>query len=337
MRESSVATSLVADVIGYLERQGLSAETVCRAAGIDPDLLAQPDARMPGSLMERLWAEGERLTGDPDLGLHTAEAYNPGALDIVGYVVLSCRTAADALDRLGRYAAVLNEGLQVEISREGDRTVCRFEVVETLDNYLVRHPRQAMEAMAAGIAVTTRRLTETDIEPLEITFRHEAPPSIREHLRLLGPLVQFSQPENRIAFHTADLSATVRSSNPALLAVFDQHAEALLHRLLQHGPVSRSVLKSLGGRLKGVVPTLRQVAQEIAISDRSLQRALRDEGTSFQRLLDEARHELAIGHLSVPGTSAAEVAFLLGFSEPSAFSRAFLRWTGMTPGAYRDR
>ena len=95
------------------------------------------------------------------------------------------------------------------------------------------------------------------------------------------------------------------------------------------------MLQYLAQRREGAVPPLREVARALAMSDRNLQRALRDDGTSFQKVLDEVRRDLAISHLANPATSAGQVGFLLGFSEPSAFHRAFRRWTGKTPSAYR--
>src|SRR5262249_23623687 len=95
------------------------------------------------------------------------------------------------------------------------------------------------------------------------------------------------------------------------------------------------VAQVLADRIKGTVPPLSEVARELAMSDRNLQRALRDDGTSFQKLLDQVRRDLAVRHLSTPGTSATQVGFLLGFSEPSAFHRAFRRWTGKAPSAFR--
>lgn len=120
MPEATLATSLVIDFLGFLERQGHPLADVCRAAGIDPGIVQQPNSRVPAAFMERLWPLAVQRTGDPDVGLHSAESYNPGALSIVGYVVLSCRTAG--LDRLTRYAPLLNDGLQVELVERGHDT-----------------------------------------------------------------------------------------------------------------------------------------------------------------------------------------------------------------------
>ena len=335
MRQATVAASLVIDVVGYLQQRGCDPRAICRAVGLEPASLDEPNARLDGAVMERLWAAGAELTGDACLGLHTAEAYNPGALNIVGYVVLSCRTAADALNRLARYAALLNDGLRVSVARDGDRTVCRCDAAAMADNYIERAPRQVMEAMAAGIVCTARRLTRDRVEPLSVTFQHAAPPDRQEHDRLLGSHVSFAAPTNSVVYATADLAAPIISANPALLELFEQQAQALVEMLDRHGRVSRRVLDVLGAHVKGVVPEIGDVARELAMSERSLQRQLRDEGTSFRVLIDEYRRELALRHLAMPGTSATDVAFLLGFSEPAAFTRAFRRWTGHPPGAFR--
>ena len=321
-------------MLDYLARRGADVEDIRRATGVDARGSASVDQRVAGTLVERLWQEAERVTGDSHVGLHMGESYSPGAIDILGYVVMSCASAADVLDRLARYAAILNDGLRVRITREEATTFCCFEAAEGLENYLTRSPRHPIEAMCAGVAVTMRNLTGRVIEPREVAFRHGAPADAGEHRRVFGMAPRFDAPDNHIAFLTSDLDAAVRSSNPALLDVFERHAAALLDELDHRGPVSRRVVGVLSERVKGIAPTLDVVASELAMSARSVQRALRTEGTSYQMLLDDVRRELAVRHLAVPGTSAAQVAFLTGFSEPSAFSRAFRRWTGSTPGAF---
>jgi AraC-like DNA-binding protein len=334
MRKATVAASIVTDMLDYLERRGVAVEEIRRALHLDAAALAQPDYRVPGSSVERLWEEAERRAADPHVGLHMGESYHPGALNILGYVVLSCRTARDVLDRLARYAAILNDGLHVRVDAEGALTMCCFEAVAGPDNYLARAPRHPIEAMYAGVTVTMRSLTGHVIEPRRVTLCHEAPADVGEHRRILGQAVEFGAAENLLGFLTSDLDVPVRSSNPELLEVFERHANAVISELDEHGPFSRRVVHLLGARVKGIAPTLDDIAGELAVSARSLQRSLRAEGTSYQVLLDNVRRELAVRHLAVRGTSAAEVAFLTGFSEPSAFSRAFRRWTGLTPGAY---
>lgn len=335
MREATIATSLVIDFLSYLERRGHTRTDICRAAALDPAVTDVPDSRVAASAMERLWAVGERLTGDTDIGMHTAESYNPGALSIFGYVILSCRTAGDVLDRLARYAPLLNEALQVELIQEPEAVHCRFLPVERLDSYLLRAPRQAMETLAAGCVLTLQRLTTEPVEPVFVSFRHRAPGAVGEHRRLFGPRVQFDAPYDSVVFRPSALTARIISADPALLGIFEGDADRRLKELALRGAVSGRVLSVLGERLKGEVPPLGLVASELAMSERSVQRSLREEETSYRELVDEVRRDLALRHLARPGTSATDVAFLLGFSEPSAFTRAFRRWTGQPPAQFR--
>ncbi len=339
-RKFTVAASLLIDVVGYLQRAGIPASQVFAAIGMEPSVLDQPNVRVPGAVIERLWTAGVQLTGDDDLGLHTAENYNPGTLNILGYVLLSCRTAAEALHRLAHYAALLNDGLRVRITRDGDRTNCHFEAIPGEGNYLARAPRQAMETMACGTVVTLRRLTPTHVAPLAVTFQHAAPVVINEHIRIFGPEVSFNQPENLVVFRSADVAAGLLSANPMLLEMFEAQAQQLLAQLHPQGsgpkPVTRRVLDILARRIVVAVPSLDEVAVELAMSERSVQRELRAEDTSFRQLVEDVRKELAVQHLAQPGASATEAAFLLGFSELSAFTRAFRRWTGASPTQFRS-
>lgn len=335
LRESTLVAASAIDLLAYLERKGFDKEVVCRAAHIDLQALSGPDARIPGSWKERLWAEGVRLTSDPDLGLHTAESYNPGALGVAGYVILSCSTAAQVVDRLSRYASLMNDGLSVRVSRQGDTTVVVSEPIKGLDNYLERRPREAFEVIAASLTLTLSRLVNRKVALREVTFRHPAPPSIAEHVRIFGLKPGFGAPENRVVFRSTDLEGSVISANPALLAAFEQRADALSEGLDTLGPLSRRTLSVLRHNMKGVVPPLHEVASALAMSSRTVQRALRLEGTTYKKLVDEAQRDLAVSYLKTSGVSASEVAFLLGFSELSAFSRAFKRWTGSAPAKFR--
>lgn len=335
MHHATVAASLVIDVVGYLTQRGVSEAAICQATGLDRAALTQPNARLDGAVMERLWSAGARLSGDPDLGLHTAEACNPDALTIAGYVVRSCRTAGEALDRLARHAALLNDGLRLSLTREPDLTTCRCDAAGQSDNYVARAPRQVMEAMAAGIVGTMRRLTPARILPVEVTFQHASPLNLHEHHRLLGPAVRFCAPTTSLVYATADLERAMLPAKADLLATFEPQAQCVVDGLARHGEVSRRVLDLLAGHIRGMVPDVNDVARAMTMSERSLQRHLRDEGTSFRDLVDEVRRELALRHLAVPGTSATDVAFLLGFSEPDAFTRAYQRWTGQSPAALR--
>jgi AraC-like DNA-binding protein len=336
MREATLAASLLIDFVGFVERRGVAPARLCLAAQIDREWLRDPSARVPASAMQRLWSAAERLTGDADVGLHSAESYNPGALNIVGYVILSSATTGEALRRLARYAPLLNEGLQVSVFQEGGLTHCRFGPAEGFDSFLRHAPRHAVETLAAGIVLTLKRLSSSQpLDPVAVTLRHAVPASIDEHRRLLGPNLRFAQAENAVVYADAAMAAPLMSADPALLELFEVDARRRIDQLEAHGPLSARVQAMLAARIKGDVPSLAAIASALAMSERSIQRGLSDESTSYRALVDEVRKGLALAHLSRPGVSATDVAFVLGFSEPSAFTRAFRRWTGTSPSRYR--
>lgn len=338
MRETSVAATVVADMLQYLERHGVRRAEAARECGIRLAFPAGPDDRVPGGQVERLWEFAVRATGDPLVGLHMAEAYSPGALDILGYVVLSCGTVGDVLDRLARYARLLNDGMRIEVVRERDVAFCRCTFVETMDNYLTRRPVDAVDTTWAALARELGRIAAAPLRPREVWFRHTPPADGNEdeYRRVFGPRVRFGAPEDRFVVPLSHLAVPLRSANPSLLRAFESHADETLARLDRQGSSARRVAQLLAAGLKGEVPSLREVARALAMSERSLQRALRDDGTSYQALVDQVRRDLALSHLADPATSTAQVGFLLGFSEPSAFHRAFRRWTGKAPSAFRS-
>ncbi len=337
MRETTIAASIVADMYQYLDERGVSSVEAAKACDIRMSVPPGSDERVAGSRIERLWAHAVRETGDPVIGLHMAESYSPGSLDILGYVMLSCSTVGQVLDRLSRYMSVLNDGLRLEVVREAPTAYCRYTFVEGTDNYLLRRPREAIDTMWGGLARELGRLTAKPLTASSVWFRHPTPPpaELAEYERLLGAPVRFGMHEDRFMMPLAHLDEPLRSANPHLLAVFERHADEVLSRLETQGKPSRRVMEVVAARMKGVVPTLTEVARELAMSERNLQRVLRSDGTSFQKLVDALRRDLAISHLANPDTSAGQVGFLLGFSEPSAFHRAFRRWTGKAPHTFR--
>jgi AraC-like DNA-binding protein len=324
-------------MLQYLEQRGISSGEAVRECGITAKFPAGSDERIPGGQVERLWRFAIDRTRDRIVGLHMTETYNPGTLDILGYVVLSCRTIGDVLDRLARYAPLLNDGLRIEVVRETPIAYCRCTYVESLDNYLLRSPDQAIDSVWAGLARELGRLTATPLTATEVWFRHKSPglPYVKDYTRIMKAPVKFGASEDRFIMPVSHLDERVLSANPVLLRAFEQHGDAMLANMEKQGSRSHQVAQVLAGRLRGAVPPLKEIAKELAMSDRNLQRALRNDGTSFQKLLDEVRRDLAVRHLANPATSAGQVGFLLGFSEPSAFHRAFRRWTGKAPSAYR--
>jgi AraC-like DNA-binding protein len=186
--------------------------------------------------------------------------------------------------------------------------------------------------------ICLRSATGTSWTPREVWFQHAPPENTSEHRRIFRAPVRFAQVSNELFFHRSLLDVPIARADLGLCTVLDRHAEELLAKFSAQGRpqnVVDQVRQILSIALRGGDPGLEASARQLRMSARTLQRKLNEKGTSHQDLLDEMRRELSMRYLQEPEVAICEVAYLLGFSESSAFHRAFRRWTGTTPRDYR--
>jgi AraC-like DNA-binding protein len=336
-RESTVAVSLLADVLRQVERAGRPAADALRAAGIAPDATAHPDGRVPTRAMAALWAWAVDATGDADLGLHATEHSHPGALGLLGYLMLTSATVHEALALGVRYFALLNDGfeLAVEDGSVGEARALAL-VLRPRPGAEADWPgdhRQLAESVLLGAQRQVAQLVAREAPALEVRFRHAAPANTREHARLFGAPVRFAQPHDALLLPAAVGDWPVHAAHPALHATLRAQADQLLASVATEDPVRARARRAIALRLRAGPPRLELVARDLAMSPRAVQRALAEAGGTYQALVDDVRRELALRLLEQPGATAAEVALATGFAEAASFSRAFRRWTGRTPGA----
>lgn len=337
MQEATFSVAIVRDIVQYAAAQGVAVRDLYRAAQIDPAWLDDPDRQVAGEVLKNLWREAIAQTGDLDLGLHIGEAFDLAAIGIVGYVLLNCKTYGQVLEKLSQYTCLFSQGVTIHHRVSTGWVQCDCDIVGNVKNYLVDEPRHPIESTFAALIVATQQLTGHRLKANAVWFQHPCPEDDSEHRRIFQIPVQFSQSANRIIFATSCLDWSVRSANTNLLSVFELHASAMLNAQTQAPSYRQKVVTAIVQQLKGDVPPIEAIAHNLILSVRQLQRELQDENTSYQELLDETRKELALSQLKIPSTSIHDLAFLLGFSEPSAFHRAFKRWTGTTPRSYRLR
>ncbi|MDX2240348.1 MAG: AraC family transcriptional regulator [Leptolyngbyaceae cyanobacterium bins.302] len=335
MKEATFSIALIRNSLHYAAAQGLDPQQLCRAIELDPALLDQPDSRVSGETSRALWHAIIEQTGDRNIGLHIGERFNLAALGMVGYVLFNCQTFGQVLDKLSRYMSLFSQGVSLHVTPLQGEVVCDWEIVSEVKNYLLEDPRQPIEVTMSALLTVAKTLTGQALRPLTVSFQYACPVDISEHQRIFGTSIRFSQPHNRMVLEAACLDWRVISANASLLAIFEQHAQSMLADLNQTDTCTYQVTREITQLLRGEVPAVETVAQRLMVSVRHLQRSLQAEGTSYQQILDSTRKDLAVRHLQQPHTSIHDVAFLLGFSEPSAFHRAFKRWTGQTPRDYR--
>lgn len=309
-------------------------DALLRSVGLDPAAPVDPAVMIPDSdyyaLLERLLALDPEPTTLP---LRVGAAMRCDDYGAFGLAWKSARDLRRSYARAERYARVLTSvatyevepvaaGAFMHLRREGPR-----------------HPgmRFSNEATIAGIDAISRQVTTGDFQPLEIHFRHPAPGSARHHAAHFGCPVHFGSDRDALLVSTENLQAPNRLGDASISRFFQTHLAAEVARLAGAASLDGQVLDLVSRDLSGGVPQVSDVAQQLCLSARTLQRRLADEGHTFQSLVDEARRRLATKLLGGTAYSLSEVAFLTGFADQSAFTRAFKRWEGRTPRSYRIR
>lgn len=332
---SSVSVAYLQGLLDYLERHGVASAALLERAQLSPQLLAQRDQRIAASTYLELLGLGVQLSGDDCLGLHLGEAVRPGYYGVLGYLIMSCATLADAFHRQARYAALVGNLGRVDLADEPPREGLEPQVAHSWQPLLAQQQRQLSEETLAAWVTFGHWISGLDVPPSEVRFQHAAPADTREHQRIFRCPVLFDQADNALVFPKRLLSTPLGQADAQVRLMLDAYADRLLGEIQQgHSVLDRARLE-LARQLPEAGADLGLIAAHLALSPRTLQRRLREAGLSFNQLVDETRQQLVLHYLRDPALELAEIAFLVGFSEPGSLARAFRRWTGKSPGEYR--
>jgi AraC-like DNA-binding protein len=330
-RRVSGSIRTVRPLLGYLAARGHDTAAMLQAEGVDPSVVDEPEARLPHAIMIRVWEAAGRLTGDQDLGLHAAEAIRPGDFGAIEYLVRTSQTLGAGLVRLARYYAVLNDGAEVVLEAQRDRAVWSHCL-----SYPGGLPRQISEYLIGCLLVVLRHAMGVEWAPLEVRFPHPKPVDTSAHRRLFRAPPQFGSERSELVIPRSLFDAPLLRADPALQSLVEAQVADLLRSLPRAEATTDGVRRLLAEELCDGKPTLERLAARLHMSARTLHRRLENEGTTFRRIVTDVRRELAERQLRERQLGVSEIAVLLGFSEPSAFHRAFKRWTGQPPRAYRQ-
>lgn len=309
-----------------LRGAGVDIDAVCRSVGLSP---ADLESDIDFSHLDRFLIAAWKAADNPAVGLVIGTYSRAERYGIVHFAAMASSTLGVALERFARYNR-LTWGDYYQLEQRGTRATLRIEPAGPQRIY----SRAKIDMDVAALCTFAYKLPVTPVVPLEINLRGPAPPYAALYKQLLFREASFEQPDHALVFRREDLQTPLISANPQLERLFEGIVEAALSAHDEHrvGPRVRVALTRM---LRGEVPTLDAVAQELCMSSRTLQRKLLEEGARFSDLLDEARKELAQSYLESARTTSGEIATQLGFVDTNSFFRAFKRWTGYTPQAYR--
>jgi len=311
--------------------RGVSAAQLQRAAGLENGFNPVPES-IGADTYERLLELGAELGHDADFGLHTGERVKLGTYNVYGLILLSCRDFGQALQQTMRFESLAHDLGRSTLEVQGGIAEYRWQPNNA------HASRHLAESVFAGIRVFADWLAGQPLPAASLSFTHSAPPDTREHARIFGSDVCFSASFNAARFDAALLAMPVPNADIGMYPVLQQHAERLLQekaRAEADGGIAALVCGSIARRLAQDGARVADVAQDLDMSQRTLQRKLTDAGCTFGQLLDRTRRELAERYLAEGQFGIAEIAFMLGYREQSSFNHAFKEWTGKNPGAFR--
>lgn len=329
-RTSSAAW--VRGVVDMFCAEGVDAQTLFRDAELDIAVLNDPDGRFSIDDVSRLWEMAVASTGKATLGLSKELAVTYGNLGLVRYAMMACPTLLAALERLVRYMNVVSNAATFSLTEDAEGHW--FELGHVGGERPV--PRQRVEFGMLTVLTSCSWFTGRELTAEVVEFVYPEPADPMPHREAFGCPLGFGRPANRALLRKADLALPLWARDQAMAVLHERLMEDELARL-EGARTTHQVQRLLQTRVLYPEPRREDIAAALSISDRTLQRRLQAEGTSFQQLLDDVRRELAQQYLRKPGQPLKRVAELLGFGDQSNMFRACRRWFGESPGQYRAR
>ena len=326
-------TSLFVHKVIAQADEGLDKRALLDSVGVDPDAPVDPKFMVAAedyyTFLERIARSDPNATSLP---LRVGASMRCEDYGVFGLAWKSATELRGSCERAARYARVLtsvttyevreaHEGIYMCLHRDGDRSKPGL--------------RLSNEASIASIAAISQEVSTSVFQPLAIYFRHGVPGSAKAHEDHFGCPVRFGSDMDALLVSHDTMQAPNRVGDPSIVRFFDTHLEKQLSQYDDNASLERRVRMQISRSLSQGIPTISIIAKYFGMSGRTLQRRLSERGYSFQALVDESRRELAERLLKETEYPLAEVAFLTGFSEQSAFNRAFKRWAGQTPRSFR--
>ncbi len=314
-------------------RRGLDRGDMLAAGGLPADYMPGVEDRIPHHQTMALWEYILRQLRDPGAPIHFAESSAPGDYAALGFAVMASRTVREGMVRSVRYLRAVVQLGHFQLLETPSLVVVDW----TRDLPLTLGVRSGNEAIIAQFVQFCRMASGMEVIPRMVTFRHAAPRSIAVHEAFFGCRVIFGADRNSLHFDPTFLDAPLPGADDALVEFLDRY---LKKRAADPGAprsLKDRVRAALLSGLTDGVPTSEQVARGLGMSDRSLRRHLRREGASYRELVQSVRLQFAQALLHDSNSSIAEVAFLAGYSDAGAFSRAFRRDMGRSPREFRER
>ncbi len=325
-----VSVLVVRGILAEFQKHGLDGERWLRESGVDQGTLTDMRASVDVETWNRLLRRAMAELADPGLGLTIGFADSEGMLQLLGYMLLSSRTLQEAFELCQRYSALVVDDLRVELVHVGQRSHFRFGFHAALTPESLRFG----EELTAALAFRIGKHHVPFGTPPELRFRQPVPSYRARFAELFGCPMQFSCEHSEIIFARGLLLQSQPHGDGRVVETLAGTADRLLREIHATPALTERVRLVLAHEPELGTIDVDRIAQKMGLNARTLRRRLKEEGVNLRTLIDESRMRAACLSLSNPNATIKDTAERLGYSEPSAFHRAFKRWTGKTPAEY---
>lgn len=313
-----------------IESYGIDSSEILKKLNIEPKRINDPNARLPYSLLDDIWEEASQRIDDPAFGLRAVDCWHPSQMGALGYAWLSSENLKNALSRFQRYSRVVSEGSFFEL----EETPKYLGLTLHYRSISKQLPYRVDGFMAIMLAMCKANYGKHFV-PAEVHFKHSEPENTQPYTDLFQCPVYFNAENNRFIIHMVDALAPSEGAHPQLAKLHDQIMIDYLAKMDRKNIVEQ-VKSEIIKQLPNGNVTDSTVGQALHINDRTLQRRLKEQHTTFKTLMNEVREDLAATYIKDTNLSLSEISFLLGFGNISSFSRAYKRWTGEPPSHLRS-
>jgi AraC-like DNA-binding protein len=331
MSALAMRSRLVGPALREVRAAGGSVASLVQRFGLGPTAKTDAEVSLSLPVLRSLFDAVACELGDPFLGIRMARRFCRGTFGLTEFVARTAPTLGAAWNRVAHYIRLLNDLVVVRVQSRGPFATIHEHVPGSRDA-LGRH---ANEFFVSMVVLQAREMCGVPIVPRRVCLTHDEPPDASELYVTVGCRLEFGAETNRVEFEPEIFDLPLLGADPTLHALLDMQAQKALASRASPTHLVNMVRSSIAEHLTGS-RILDAVAHSVQLSPRTLQRRLYKEGASFQQLIDDVRAQIARREFD-QGRSLSEVAVNLGYASSPPFLRAFKRWTGMTPGAYRHR
>jgi AraC-like DNA-binding protein len=330
--DPSVLASAATGIVKFIERQRGDVDRIFGNAGISPEMAGSPTLQLSLTSYCRLFEESARITRNDNFGLWFGNAYDPRDLGLWGYASLSAPTLGTALQTLVELFPYHQQTSTMALTATSDGMM-RLEYRVDAPHIIER--RQDAELSLGMFLNLIREAMGQSWAPEEVHFEHPKPEQWRDHERAFAAPAFFAQPTNAIIFRPQIIKHAMPAADPRLMSAMKLCLERLSDRQDVRFSITDRVRSAVRSRLPEGFPPIDGIAAELRLPLATIQRELHYDGLSYSALVENTRRDLALSYVRQRQLSFSEIAFLVGYSELSAFSRAVRRWTGLSPRALR--